>query len=82
MEAKIEHHLNSLCNILNIEREIREKFEDANGRVQMFKYQYEKVNEENYKLGQVVKFKIKKINNRNGKILLFKVKKLEHDYKK
>ena len=35
-----------------------------------------------YKLGQIVKFKIKKINNRNGKILLFKVKKLGDDAKK
>ena len=41
-----------------------------------------KKNKENYKLGQMVKFKIKKINNRNGKILLFKVRKLENNAQK
>ena len=51
-------------------------------RYKFFNSQYEKKNKENYKLGQMVKFKIKKINNRNGKILLFKVRKLENDAKK
>ncbi len=44
--------------------------------------QYEEENEQKYRLGQIVKFKIKKINNRNGKILLFKVKQLDSNAKK
>ena len=51
-------------------------------RYNFFNSQYEKKNKENYKLGQIVKFKIKKINNRNGKILLFKVRKLENNAQK
>ena len=47
-----------------------------------FSSKYEEKNEPKYKLGQIVKFKIKRINNRNGKILLFKVKKLADDAKK
>ena len=47
-----------------------------------FGSQYEEKNEHKYKLGQIVKFKIKRINNRNGKILLFKVKKLDNDAQK
>ena len=47
-----------------------------------FSSEYEEKHENQYKLGQIVKFKIKKINNRNGKILLFKVKKLGDDAKK
>ena len=47
-----------------------------------FSSKYEEKNEQKYKLGQIVKFKIKKINNRNGKILLFKVKKLENGAKR
>jgi len=47
-----------------------------------FSSKYEEKHENQYKLGQIVKFKIKKINNRNGKILLFKVKKLGDDAKK
>ena len=47
-----------------------------------FSSKYEEKNEHKYKLGQIVKFKIKRINNRNGKILLFKVKKLDNDAQK
>ncbi len=49
---------------------------------QAFSNKYEENNEHKYKLGQIVKFKIKKINNRNGKILLFKVKKIEDNAKR
>ena len=51
-------------------------------RYKFFNSQYEKKNKENYKLGQIVRFKIKKINNRNGKILLFRVRKLENNAQK
>ena len=47
-----------------------------------FDSKYEEKNKHKYKLGQIVKFKIKRINNRNGKILLFKVKKLGNDAQK
>ena len=47
-----------------------------------FGSKYEEKDKHKYKLGQIVKFKIKRINNRNGKILLFKVKKLGNDAQK